>query len=391
VCVSLSPLLFALLFAANQGSCLRNVVSLFHVLDLERHWRITNNLAPGFGTLEANKPIVAVGATNPLEGASLEYDYFHGKDGLQGVHHAAPHFTPTEMWRHLFTPEGAPEGSQMARLPPNFKPSAVPAHKEILKVLRENEPDTVTIVAVGPLSNLALAAAEDPETFLRAHEVVVMGGALEQEGNVTPVAEFNQYACAVSAARIYALTSPSPKSTMPPCKELPPYPEALSKRLKLTTFPLDITNYHLLSAETFDRVTSGMKERGSPLAEWVRAFVSATFSHMETLYTEKRPKHVNISLHDPLCIWYVLTREGEGWDVKEDVDVRIETEGQWTRGMSVIDKRRKTAEEDLEKPVKQHDRGVWLHKGHGNRVRIARDSEYKDTFGEDMLKRIFSV
>jgi len=58
---------------------------------------------------------------------------------------------------------------------------------------------------------------------------------------MTPGAEFNTYADSVAAARVYALTSPNPKTTMPPIvgkKSLPAYPENLSKQLKVKMFPL---------------------------------------------------------------------------------------------------------------------------------------------------------
>ncbi|KAK4085191.1 uncharacterized protein Triagg1_181 [Trichoderma aggressivum f. europaeum] len=72
-----------------------------------------------------------------------------------------------------------------------FMASKIPAYKEMLRILRENPPDTISILAMGPLTNVALAAAENPETFLKVKEVVVMGGAINVPGNVTPAAEFN--------------------------------------------------------------------------------------------------------------------------------------------------------------------------------------------------------
>lgn len=103
-----------------------------------------------------------------------------------------PHLSPAETWKSLFkpTPEDmSPEEAAALQTVKDqhslFTPSLKPAYEEMLDILREHEKDSVTIVAVGPLTNLAIAAAKDPETFLRVKEVVVMGGAIEYPGNVS--------------------------------------------------------------------------------------------------------------------------------------------------------------------------------------------------------------
>ncbi|KAK3076723.1 hypothetical protein LTS18_012235 [Coniosporium uncinatum] len=230
-------------------------------------------------------------------------DYFHGVDGLGGIHSSHPHLTPEETWKDLF--EGSIKSSdaeeieaakEIAHPNSSFTPSKLPAHEEMLRLLRDNEADSISIVAIGPLTNLARAAAVDPETFLRAKEVIVMGGAIATPGNVpppplhpnphgikaypfgltkwpdsplraklnernqiNPVAEFNTYADSIASARVFALTSPYPRSTMPPVPPAPPgkqsseapppflrpYPEKLSRKLKLTLFPLGLAPYLL--------------------------------------------------------------------------------------------------------------------------------------------------
>lgn len=69
-------------------------MALFHVLEKENAWRKSSGKAEGFEALKTSKPIVAVGADHPLQDESLQADYFHGADGLHGVHEAVSRRTP---------------------------------------------------------------------------------------------------------------------------------------------------------------------------------------------------------------------------------------------------------------------------------------------------------
>jgi inosine-uridine nucleoside N-ribohydrolase len=120
---------------------------------------------------------VARGAAAPLQCAAPEpLGWIHGDDGLGNIELPAPD---------------------------HGKLDARPAHRFIVETVRAH-PGEVTLLAVGPLTNLALALADDPGIARQVKEVVIMGGAFGIRGvlgNVTPAAEANIH-CDPEAADI---------------------------------------------------------------------------------------------------------------------------------------------------------------------------------------------
>jgi hypothetical protein len=103
--------------------------------------------------------------------------------------------------------------------------------------LSSHQPPNLTLLSSPAITSLPVPnfnLIKQPDTPLRRQ--------LNWRNQMTPGAEFNTYADSVAAARVYALTSPNPKTTMPPViggkAQLPAYPESLGKRLRVKLFPL---------------------------------------------------------------------------------------------------------------------------------------------------------
>ncbi|NGO63076.1 nucleoside hydrolase [Rhizobium daejeonense] len=123
-----------------------------NALFLKREWKIDAPVARGAGETFIPHRI----SHEPPK-------YIHGDDGLGNI--------------------GVPESIDLP-LDPR------PAHRFIVDTIRAN-PGEVTLVAVGRMTNLANALKEDPEIVSLVKEVVIMGGAFDINGNVTPAAEAN--------------------------------------------------------------------------------------------------------------------------------------------------------------------------------------------------------
>jgi len=126
---------------------------------------------------------VYVGADKPLKKKREHADWFHGPDGMGGMNYPLPK-------------EDAQEDDAIDAL---------------IKKFKEN-PGQITLVTLGPLTNIALAIEKDPTIVTCIKNIVVMGGSSCSVGNVTPAAEYNIW-CDPEAADI-VFNSGHPDITM---------------------------------------------------------------------------------------------------------------------------------------------------------------------------------
>lgn len=310
----------------------RNVLSLFNVL----HAASTTDQSTAWANklFRDKKVTVAAGATHPLiKERQLDAAYFHGIDGLGGVSTAFPQYLPPQDWHDSFPALRTNQASKVMDFN-GVKASQKPAHLEILDLLASEPPNSITIIALGPLTNLSLACSHDYQTFSKVKEIVSMGGAITVPGNVTPSAEFNFLADPESASHLLSFTSPSPISTHPSS------PKSIDNQVSIKLMPLDTTTQITITQESWTALPSGL------LKSWCDVFINKTFETMKSLYSSESIEQVFLSMHDPACIWYLLppshSRSG-GWREQGQVDLRVEIEGRWFRGSCCTDRRFRTA------------------------------------------------
>ncbi|SCN97615.1 related to inosine-uridine preferring nucleoside hydrolase [Fusarium fujikuroi] len=186
----------------NVEKSLRNVVAMFHILWKEMAWRKGKDKSFSYGAFQSFKPVVSLGSGHALGQPVVVKTNGrpYGQDGLWNFHALYPEFTPDDSWKSLFD-QSVPPPDKQPEFYQYFNASRAPSHLDILRILRDEPANTITLIALGPLTNMALAAAEDPETFLRAKELLIMGGAISVPGNISPVPEANAYNDAAAAAR----------------------------------------------------------------------------------------------------------------------------------------------------------------------------------------------
>ena len=216
---------------------------------------------------------VYAGADRPLLRALVTAEEVHGRSGLEGLDVDEPSMPLQD--RH--------------------------AVDFIAETLRASGDQAITLVACGPLTNLAMVFRESPDVTVKIRRIVLMGGASRAGGNVTPTAEFNIHADPDAAAVVFACGRP------------------------ITVFSLDATYQVLASPEHAGRLESLGGAPARRLANLLRPFGKGA---------EARFGPDRTPLHDPCTVAWLLSPQLFAF---QPVGVAVETAGAHTLGATVVD------------------------------------------------------
>ncbi|MDP3894781.1 nucleoside hydrolase [Nocardioides sp.] len=214
---------------------------------------------------------VAVGAAGPIAGDADLGNYVHGTSGLDGP-----------------------------PLPEPQRPPIDEAAVEFLTRTLTSSPEAVTLVAIGPMTNIGLLLRDHPEVRNKVAEIIFMGGSTER-GNHTPTAEFNTHAD----------------------------PEALDivlrSGLPVRMVGLNLTHQALATPGVVERMSAMGHVVGRTCAEWM-GFFGGSYNR---IWEFEAPP-----VHDPCTIAAIIDPSVIEW---REAFVVTELDGTWTRGTTVVD------------------------------------------------------
>jgi purine nucleosidase len=243
---------------------------------------VSGNVPVAIGTKNALKVLeiadrtdipVACGAAKPLKRELITAEWVHGKDGLANMNLPAPEKEPVQ--------ESAIEWMRQ-------------------KLLKSTEP--ITVIALGPLTNLGMLYCLDPDAFSRIKEIVFMGGAAFCSGNTTAAAEFNIYVDPDAAKLV------------------------VESGVPITMVGLDVTMKTILKPAEVENIIDDSK-----IVNFAKELVSKAFSTFPV-----RVEMGGLALHDPLAIGVAIE---PGIITTERMNLSIETDGNVGIGATIVDNR----------------------------------------------------
>ena len=229
--------------------------------------------------------LIGQGAARPLCQPLETATHVHGADGLGEL-------------------DGFRDQDGNPRYPRPRLPRALPTPQEVWERCLQRYPGELTLITLGPLTNLALALEADPVLLRQLRLVISMAGAISVPGNVTPEAEFNIFVDPHAAQRVF------------------------KSGLSMTLVPLDVTTKVALSRKEIQALAAGGSD---PVLRFVADATRQALSYAERV--EGAPL---FHLHDPLAVAVAL----DPTLVQTiPLSIEVETGDQSTMGRTRTDRR----------------------------------------------------
>jgi len=216
---------------------------------------------------------VYAGADKPIVQELVTAEHVHGKSGLDGIDIYEPNHPLEEKHAVDF----------------------------IIEACLTADDNSIFLIPTGPLTNIGLAMKREPAILPKIKEIVLMGGALKEAGNITPSAEFNIYVDPEAAQIVLKCGRP------------------------IVMMSLDVTHQVLTTKKRVDAIRNLGSIVGQQIASLIEFFER---------YDEEKYHIDGAPLHDPCTVAFLL--KPDLFSLKE-VNVEVETSGKFTRGATVVD------------------------------------------------------